>query len=1364
MPEKPTPTPKPRPKKRRWYWRLVRGFLWLLLILVLFHRPLVHYGGRWLAIHLAKQEHLNLDLKIRGNLWGHLEITEIHAAADGTGPAPLESLSLDRVAVDYDVMKLISGDLNGLRAVEIGTVDAVIPEPKEPPKPTPNPTPLAETLRSLLKKPLPAPRFVLTRLDLRVKQTGGDIVAKNFRLSLLPGTPGVFGWDRLEIPGLAPFESYVAATTFGPGNLRVEQKENSAKDTIVTLLATPPGGAPSMASAPGSSPPATPAGNIQVDVQLLGLRLHAFVAPAASGLDLKSEVSIENVDVPRVAASVGVKIPVAAQIPRIDVAFDGDPDRPDSWVARVALAARVAGPGQPAGPTPAGATVPATPLELLAGAETKLSASLRKQTLTLDELTATAVGARFSAKGAIPIPPALLKGDLNGADTLPKLESGAIDFSLEVPDLAAIGKLVQQPLGGKALGTGRIAIDQSTARLSFDLTGDGLASPPMSVTKTSLKLRAAQSLRTPDSLRNLQATAELHLQNAGTKEMQAETVSLTADFHDLHATLQEVKVERGKSTVIASGSATMDERGKFTTAPTGKFSLLVPALADFQLAVQGQPLSGSVSGDGEFVLGEPPTASTGKVYLKGTGVRLGDAEVGEFEIEANAANGTVTAQKVALRLPGQTTLDVTGKVGIAEPHAYTGKVSLQAPDLAAFQKLLDLLGQKKPVGGHVTLEVEGSGDLAHPTASVRLDAKDVRYDTTQISEARFAGKLTPDSAETTELTATMGKLRVGAQLNWKDRRAAISGVELQLDGVSMLTGTLSAPFDPRGAIPLPADQPLQANLIAKDLDVGKILAQLGRPAPVAGTLSVNLQAGGTLAQPSLKLDVIGKQLRTTNPPPTSDTAKAKSSTIVQPSPQAKAPAAPDLPPTDLETHVTLTGSELKVAGIVKQPLVQPLTFSAGTTFALQPLLEGRPFDYKTLPLSASVDLPASQLAFVPRLVPAVAKLEGTAAIAVRAKGTFGKPELEGTTTLDLKLVRLANGAAPLVTNFKGRLAFAGDRLTFPEFGGELGGGKFSMKGSIGLAKPAEPEFDLSFSSKDVLLLRDDSILMRADADVALKGPLKAATASGTVYVVSSRFNKEIDILPLALPGKPKPIPRVAAQPATISFPDPPLRDWKFDIAVKTRPEGPFLVRGNLAKGRVSVDVRLGGTGLHPFLTGAASIEEFSATLPLSTLRTRRGLVTFSEDSPFQPVVELEAETVIRQYTVIARVNGPATKPQLDLESEPPLPQQEILSLLTTGSLTGEIGANNTALATRAAILVVKSWYKKIFKKDVPLNEDDGGQSLLDRFEVDFGAVDPKTGRNETTAQVRLTDRFFLIGDLEMGGGFSGRVKYVLKFK
>ena len=196
-----------------------------------------------------------------------------------------------------------------------------------------------------------------------------------------------------------------------------------------------------------------------------------------------------------------------------------------------------------------------------------------------------------------------------------------------------------------------------------------------------------------------------------------------------------------------------------------------------------------------------------------------------------------------------------------------------------------------------------------------------------------------------------------------------------------------------------------------------------------------------------------------------------------------------------------------------------------------------------------------------------------------------------------------------------------------------------------------------------------------------------------------------------------------------------------------------------------MDVHLAGTGRTPFLTGAATIEQFSATLPVSTLVVRRGLVTFSEDAPFQPQVELEAESVIRQHTVIVRVDGPASKPRLELQSEPPLPQQEILSLLTTGSLTGEIGSNNSAMATRAGILVVKGWYKKVFKKEFPLgSSDDGGTSLMDRFEVDFGAIDPKTGRNETTAQLRVTDRLFFIGDLELGGGFSGRVKYLFRFR
>lgn len=63
-------------------------------------------------------------------------------------------------------------------------------------------------------------------------------------------------------------------------------------------------------------------------------------------------------------------------------------------------------------------------------------------------------------------------------------------------------------------------------------------------------------------------------------------------------------------------------------------------------------------------------------------------------------------------------------------------------------------------------------------------------------------------------------------------------------------------------------------------------------------------------------------------------------------------------------------------------------------------------------------------------------------------------------------------------------------------------------------------FDLRLESDEVLVLRNDSITVRADSDVRLAGPLNAAAATGTIYVTHSRFFKEIDILPIGLPGCP----------------------------------------------------------------------------------------------------------------------------------------------------------------------------------------------------------------------------------------------------
>ena len=57
-----------------------------------------------------------------------------------------------------------------------------------------------------------------------------------------------------------------------------------------------------------------------------------------------------------------------------------------------------------------------------------------------------------------------------------------------------------------------------------------------------------------------------------------------------------------------------------------------------------------------------------------------------------------------------------------------------------------------------------------------------------------------------------------------------------------------------------------------------------------------------------------------------------------------------------------------------------------------------------------------------------------------------------------------------------------------------------------------------------------------------------------------------------------------------------------------------------------------------------------------------------------------------------------------------------------------------------------------------------GDSLLDRFEMDIGNVDAKTGRPEVTGTIRLTDNFYFLGEIDMRGQAIFRVKYLLRFR
>jgi autotransporter translocation and assembly factor TamB len=633
---------------------------------------------------------------------------------------------------------------------------------------------------------------------------------------------------------------------------------------------------------------------------------------------------------------------------------------------------------------------------------------------------------------------------------------------------------------------------------------------------------------------------------------------------------------------------------------------------------------------------------------------------------------------------------------------------------------------------------KGEGEVAtfKNNGDLNLKLERGRYADLQNLQASVEAHYTPQELNVPIIYLGSDKLVFQAVLHAKDSTLEISKIQIDQGTAKYASAYASIPFTwsnlGTGKPLFPPNGKTAINLQSENLDIAKLFENLGAKPPASGQLTVKLDAQGPLDQLRATLDLQLQNL--------------------------EAAAAQNLEPAKMEIAMRLENNELNVLGKILQSKIQPVQIDARAPFNISKMIAERKLDEQT-PISARVQMPSSSINFVREFVPALRQLDGTLALNLSLSGTIARPTLSGAANTNINIARFENPTLPALTNFNGQLNFRENTLSFDRFGGDLAGGPFTLSGRITLPKLTEPNLDLRLKANSVLVARNDDLTARVDADIKVEGPFKSATVSGQVLTTNSRFFKNIDIIPIALPGRPPPHPEPPAAAPTLSFPNPPLRDWKFDITIKSKE--PFQIRGNLATGGAIVDMKVSGTGLNPELQGQVRLENFDATLPFSTLTIRLGFLYFDPDDPLNPRIELQGTSLIRDYTIHVYIYGTAQNPEAIFSSEPPLPQEEIISLLATGTTREELAGGNV-LASRAAILLVKQLYRKIFKKGS--SEPERNDSFFSRLDVEFGNTDPRTGEQTATARYKVSDHVVLIGDLGVQGGFRGLVKYLIRFR
>lgn len=1284
---------------RRWRRRIGRALLVLLALILIFHRPILFRVGRAVADRYAARENLKIDCTLEGTIFSNLVVRNLHVAP--IGPAIVESIDVDYIRADYSLWDwawhgrtelLKNAEMRGARVVLDPTKAQL--KPKVPPPDQP-----------MKLFPIFPERLFISNANLLVRSTTvdkPDFVLEHFDLSLDPKNPGEVRAAILQVPNADAWRNVAAKTSYTNKNLVISglvlDQQNQFR--LIAFDASH-----------------IAAGSLEVvlDASLAGGTVAGSLGlkETAHSVNLKLRLVAENVSLDTLRGYIG-RPPefLAGDVRHLAIEAEGTIEAPRTWNGSVQ------------------AEIDNLRQENFFFDHVALNASARNGVATLDTGEATNGANKIALKGTTDLPNHIRDFGRSPA---------RFEISGALPDLQSLTARFPQPLMGSINLTGTAEITDAVLRADIAFSGGPISYGDLSAAQAAGTVKATREMP-PTNARKMYYSdlrSQIHVEmtdgHSGENLFDSATADITSDGPN-------VKVERfvalrKENTMTASGHYLLpNDLAQLRTQPSGfTVSLGAIELGDFWPEDSPNRITGPLQVSGEVTVTDGK--ADGELSIYGSNLKFRGVTIPEISGQASISRNVIYLNDFTAKLNERDFIGASGVLSLDHPHPYSGKAFVDVADLARLKPFLVAMGNNNDIAGSLMIDWQGSGEAAEfkNSGTLKLTLEKGRYANLQALQAKIEADYSPEGLNVPTIFLGSDKMDFQANLTAKDSTLEISKIQIDQGHAKYASGYVSLPFVWKnvgtGKPLFPSDGKVLVTFQSENLDLKKLFADLGAPQLATGLINIKADAQGTLAQVSGRLDVQMRDLHSAD--------------------------YPNLEPATFDLVAELQNNQLAFNGRLQQTKIQPLQITGNIPFDISKMIEEKRFDEET-PLTAKVQLPRSSVNFLRQFLPGITQLDGDVALDVNVNGTVAKPVLSGAGDITINMARFTNSTLPSISGFHSRMTFERDVLHFERFNGDLAGGPFTIAGQVTFPKLTEPNLDFELKAQSVLVARNDSLTARADADVKVVGPLKSATVTGNVALTNSSLLKNIDLIPIGLPGRPAPQP--PSDRPDFSIPQPPIRDWKFDVAVKTK--DPFLIRGNLANGGAIVDLHVTGTGLHPLLQGVVRLENVEATLPFSRLEIASGLLNFDPSDSFNPKIDLQGTSLIRDYTVHVYVYGTSLSPEAVFSSEPPLPQEEIISLLATGTTRQELVGNNSVLAGRAAMLLIQQLYRKVFKKGEPTKSN----TVFDRLQVDVGNVDPRTGQQTATARLKLNEQFVLIGDLDVGGDFRGMVKYLIRFK
>ncbi|MFP4173135.1 MAG: translocation/assembly module TamB domain-containing protein, partial [Candidatus Hydrogenedentota bacterium] len=350
-----------------------------------------------------------------------------------------------------------------------------------------------------------------------------------------------------------------------------------------------------------------------------------------------------------------------------------------------------------------------------------------------------------------------------------------------------------------------------------------------------------------------------------------------------------------------------------------------------------------------------------------------------------------------------------------------------------------------------------------------------------------------------------------------------------------------------------------------------------------------------------------------------------------------------------------------------------------------------------------------------------------------------------------------------------------------------GSGQIALEGRFDLDLDENLPFQVSTRFRNAQLLRQDNLRATIDGALETQGSLEGALVTGVLTCAPIHFDipdrlpasagPQLEVTEINRPGAPVEEGESVAEEDEAPGSSPPAYDARLDVQLEF--PGRVFVRGRGLDSEWQGSLRVRGPITNPAVAGNLNVLRGHFSFMERRFNMAESAIVFNGATPISPMLDITAVSDARELTARLRVTGPADSPDIALESDPPLPQDEILARVLFGRDLANVNpvqalrlahAANTLAGGGARAFALMGRTRQMLGMDQldvrGVGEEDPtvamGRYIGDDIyvEVEKGLMND-SGRLHV--EVELTPRFSLdseVGeDAEGGMGFNWRYDY-----